>query len=199
MTASWQIRPEEPGDADAVYALDNEVFGPGRFAKSAYRLREGVAPVRELAFVAIENGEPVGSVRFWPVIVGQAPSLLLGPLAVRQELRGRGIGIDLMRTGIEKARRLGCDSIVLVGDEPYYGRVGFAMLPRGTVRFPGPVDPARILGLALEDGALEKLHGDVRRARIDEPVCAAGAPLGAANVQDTTRRPSRSARVMPRS
>ena len=175
MTASWQIRPEEPGDADAVYALDNEVFGPGRFAKSAYRLREGVAPVRELAFVAIENGEPVGSVRFWPVIVGQAPSLLLGPLAVRQELRGRGIGIDLMRTGIEKARRLGCDSIVLVGDEPYYVRVGFARIPPGRIHFPGPVDPARILGLSLQHNVMLTLKGEVRRARVDHPFCADGA------------------------
>jgi len=179
MNGAWQIRPEEPGDADAVCALDNEAFGPGRFAKSAYRLREGVAHVAELAFVAMQGGTPVGSVRFWPILVGETPSLLLGPLAVKEALRGQGIGIDLMRHGIAKARVLGHATIVLVGDEPYYARAGFAKLPPGSVKFPGPVDPQRILGLALKDGALANLRGPVRRPRIDDPVCAAGAPLGA--------------------
>ncbi|MBV8976572.1 MAG: N-acetyltransferase [Alphaproteobacteria bacterium] len=182
MAAGWEIRPEEPGDAGAVLALDNDAFGPGRHAKSAYRLREGVQPVSELGFVAVENAELVGSVRFWPIAVGDASSLLLGPLAVKQGLRGRGIGIDLMRRGIERARVLGHASIILVGDEPYYARVGFAKLPRGSVRFPGPVDPARILGLGLQKEALENLRGDVRRARIDDPVCAAGAAVAPAKV-----------------
>jgi predicted N-acetyltransferase YhbS len=68
-----------------------------------------------------------------------------------------------MNQGIEEARRGGHRAIVLVGDLPYYARVGFSALPRKTVRFPGPVDPARILGLALEPGALETLAGDMRR------------------------------------
>ena len=46
-----------------------------------------------------------------------------------------------------------------------------------SIKFPGPVDPARILGLALVEGALDSLGGDVRRPRIDDPVCADGAPL----------------------
>ena len=173
----WTIRPERPEDAPLVEALVAAGFGPGRYAKTAYRLREGVAPEAGLSFVAVENGILRGSVRFWPVAVGAEKSLLLGPLAVQSDQRGRGIGIDLMKTGIEAAKKAGWKSIILVGDAPYYARVGFAPLPRGRVKFPGPVDAGRILGLALADGALDALAGPVRRARIDDPVCAADAPL----------------------
>ena len=163
--ATWEIRPERPEDAPHIEELVAQSFGPGRYAKSAYRLREGVDPTSSLSFVAIEAGILRGSVRFWPVFVGKEPALLLGPLAVQSDQRGRGIGIALMQAGIEQARALGHRAIILVGDPPYYARVGFTPLPRDSVQFPGPVDRGRILGLALADGALELLKGEVRRSR----------------------------------
>lgn len=176
----WHIRPEGQEDARAIEALVDRCFGPGRYAKTAYRMREGVAPEPRLSFVAVERGDGVllGSVRFWPVSIGGETSLLLGPLAVEPELRGKGIGISLMQRGIEEARALGFASVILIGDEPYYARVGFAKLPRGRVKMPGPVDPERLLGLALKSGALDALSGDVKRARIDVAVSAQATPLG---------------------
>ncbi|HWA90476.1 MAG TPA: N-acetyltransferase [Rhizomicrobium sp.] len=171
MLESWAIRPERPEDADAVLALNDDGFGPGRFAKTAYRLREGVAPVANLSFVAEGSGMLLGSVRFWPIRVGHDEALLLGPLAVHSSARGQGIGLALMTRGIAAARATGFASILLVGDESYYARAGFRQV-KG-VRFPGPVDRARILGLALA----KPVEGDIRRARIDDPVCADGAPL----------------------
>ncbi len=177
---AWQIRAERAEDSALIEALNQTSFGPGRFAKSAYRLREGVMCESALGLVAVEGGILRGSVRFWPIMVGDEKSLLLGPLAVQPDQRGRGIGIALMKRGIELARATDYHSILLIGDEPYYVRVGFARLPPGRVRFPGPVDPARILGLSLKQGALLTQSGDVRRARIDVPFCADGAPLFAA-------------------
>jgi predicted N-acetyltransferase YhbS len=174
----WEIRLERADDAEGIEALLAASFGPGRYAKSAYRLREGVRPEEGLSFVAVESGTLRGSVRFWPIFVGAEPALLLGPLAVDGAQRGRGIGIALMNSGIEEARLLGHRSVILVGDLAYYSRVGFLALDRGTVRFPGPVDPARILGLALVEGGVERLTGPVRRARIDEPVSADGVAWG---------------------
>ena len=176
----WRIRAERESDHEAIESLVNQGFGPGRFAKTAYRLREGVAPEARLSFVAesTENGTLLGSVRFWPIAVGTSLQLLLGPLAVEPALRGRGIGISLMQRGIEEARALPYEAVVLVGDEPYYAKVGFAKLKRGQVRFPGPVDPDRVLGLALRDGALERLSGEIARARIDAPVSAQATKLG---------------------
>jgi len=176
--ATWEIRHERPEDAPLVEALNAASFGPGRYAKSAYRLREGVNAVAELSFVATEAGAFRGSVRFWPVMIGVEKVLLLGPLAVQSDQRGRGIGIALMNKGIEAAKAAGYGAIILVGDEPYYARVGFKKLPPGRVTFPGPVDRARVLGLSLKPEALANLSGNVRRAQIDDPVCADGAALG---------------------
>lgn len=174
----WEIRAERPGDGTLIDALVEKSFGPGRYAKSAYRLREGVDPEAGLSFVAIEDAALRGSVRFWPVLVGKERALLLGPLAVETERRGRGMGIQLMQKGIGEARAKGHRAIILVGDLPYYSRVGFTAI-KG-VRMPGPADPSRILGLALVEGALESLQGPVTRARIDHAVCADGAGLGRA-------------------
>ena len=178
-----QIRLEAPGDAAAVEALNAEGFGPGRCAKSVYRLREGVAPVSALSFVAVDfdvSGREVlrGSVRFWPIRVGGHEELLLGPLAVQSAQRGRGIGIALMQAGIAAAQAGPWRGILLIGDEPYYTKVGFSRLLPGRVRFPGPVDQNRILGLSLKAGELLNLSGEVRRGAIDDPVCASGAGVG---------------------
>jgi predicted N-acetyltransferase YhbS len=175
---TWTIRAERPEDAPLVEALNEIAFGPGRFAKSAYRLREGVSQVAELAFVAIEDGELRGSVRFWPIMIGGHKALMLGPLAVTADQRGRGIGVALMERGLAEARTRGHEVVILVGDEPYYARVGFSKLPPGRIRFPGPVDASRILGLSLKAGAALNLSGEVRRGRLDDPHCADGAGLG---------------------
>ena len=174
----WEIREERPSDAAAIDALVERSFGPGRFAKSAYRLREGVDPVAQLSFVAVEAGAFRASVRFWPIWVGAEKALLLGPLAVQSDQRGRGIGIALMKHGIAAAHKTDYSCIVLVGDEPYYVRAGFTRLPAGRVQFPGPVDASRILGLSLQPNALLTLNGEIRRAHLDHPVCADGAALG---------------------
>lgn len=174
----WTIRLENETDGAAVEALNAGAFGPGRFAKSAYRLREGVRPVAALSFVAIEDGVLRGSVRFWPIRVGGHEELLLGPLAVQGDQRGRGIGIALMQAGIAAAKQGPWRGILLVGDEPYYAKVGFSRLPPGRVKFPGPVDQNRILGLSLKGGEMLTLSGEIRRAIIDDPVTAPGAGVG---------------------
>jgi len=172
MAQDWAIRPERPQDASAVAALDDNGFGPGRYAKSAYRLREGVEPEMALCLVAERGASLLGSVRFWPVMVGADKALLLGPLAVHARARNHGIGLALMQAGIDKARMTDHTAILLVGDEAYYARAGFKRI--AGVRFPGPVDRARILGLTLRS----EVAGDIRRARLGRPVCADGAPLG---------------------
>jgi predicted N-acetyltransferase YhbS len=176
----WEIRAERDGDEAQIEALVEAGFGPGRYAKTTYRLREGVKPAAGLSFVAEDFPSHVllGSVRFWPVKVSGRPSLLLGPLAVKPQLRGQGIGVALMQKGLLTAQRLGHDSVILVGDEPYYARAGFTRLKPGQVRFPGPVDQNRVLGLALKEGALDLLSGEAQRGQIDAGVSAQAAPLG---------------------
>lgn len=168
---AWAIRPERGEDAALVEALDDDGFGPGRFAKTAYRLREGVERVHALCFVAAAGETLVGSVRFWPIAVGADCALLLGPLAVKSTMRSQGVGLALMNHAIACARTSDFAAIFLVGDEAYYARAGFRRI--GGVVLPGPVDPARILGLTLA----REVTGEVRRPRIDHPVCADSAPV----------------------
>jgi predicted N-acetyltransferase YhbS len=102
-----------------------------------------------------------GAISFWPLRIGDdaAPALLLGPLVVHWQRQNRGIGLALMREGLRLAALQGHQLVILVGDEPYYARVGFTCLPAGQLLMPGPVDPKRFLYLELVDGALSKAHG----------------------------------------
>lgn len=142
---------ERPQDAEAVEALILRAFGPGRFAKAAERLREGRAPLPGLSFVAWDGGQVVGCVRLWAIRVGETPAVLLGPFAVAPEQRSQGLGAALIEAACGAAARAGHPLVLLVGDLPYYGPLGFSPAPRAAM--PGPVDPRRVLVRALAGDA----------------------------------------------
>jgi predicted N-acetyltransferase YhbS len=159
---SLTILPEMPEDAPEIGRLHERTFGPGRYAKTAYRIREGVAHDLALSFTARIGTLLVGSVQLTPVRIGEAPALLLGPLTVDPPFRERGIGIALIERALNEARGQGHRLVVLVGDEPYYARAGFKRTPRGLVTMPGPVDPGRVLVAELSAGAFEGVSGLVQ-------------------------------------
>lgn len=140
----YRIIQETAEDGAEVEALYDTCFAPGREALSSYRLRDGVPPVAGLCRVARDDLEIVaGAVRFWPVRVGGAEALLLGPIAVHPTRQGEGLGAALMEEGLEAAERAKWSRILLVGDAPYYARFGFA--PLQGVEMPPPTNPARVL------------------------------------------------------
>ncbi|MET4102608.1 putative N-acetyltransferase YhbS [Roseovarius sp. MBR-78] len=157
-----ELGPERPEDRWEVEALYDLCFAPGREALSSYRLRDGVAPVADLCLVAREAGIIAGAIRYWPVRVGAAEALLLGPVAVHPTHQGEGLGAWLIRESVERARALGWARVMLVGDAPYYARFGFERL--AGVEMPPPTNPARVLGLALVPGAWDGVAGAVTRA-----------------------------------
>lgn len=160
---SLNIQPETPEDDPAIEKLSERTFGPGRFARSAYRLREGVEHRRELSYTARIGTLLVGSVRLTPIKIGEAKALLLGPLTVEPPFRSRGVGRALMEASMKAAKDAGVKLILLVGDEPYYGRMGFRRVERSRVKLPGPVDPERVLIAELVAGSFEGVGGAVRR------------------------------------
>jgi len=120
---SFKIIPEHPAHEQAVEDLLDLAFGPGRFVKTAYRLREGVAAVSDLSFAGFLGDELIATIRFWPITIGQdIQALMLGPLAVDPEKRGKGWGHDMVEAGLENAKKRGHQLVVLVGDEKYYTR-----------------------------------------------------------------------------
>ncbi len=159
---SLTIRAETPADEQAIERLHERTFGPGRFVLSAYRLREHVAHRLDLSFTARIGTLLVGSVRQLPVCIGDTPALLLGPLTVEPPFRERGIGKMLLERALKDSKAAGQRLIVLVGDEPYYSRVGFRKIPRGRATMPGPVDRNRLLVAELVEGAFENVSGAIR-------------------------------------
>jgi predicted N-acetyltransferase YhbS len=159
---TFTILPETADEALAIERLHERTFGPGRYAKSAYRLRERMPHRPELSFTARIGTLLVGSVRLSPIRIGEAQALLLGPLTVEPPFRERGIGHALIERAVAEAKAKGHRLVVLVGDEPYYGKSGFKRIPKGRARMPGPVDPARLLVCELVDGAFEGVSGPIR-------------------------------------
>jgi predicted N-acetyltransferase YhbS len=156
------ILPEARDDAAAIERLHERTFGPGRYAKSAYRLREQVAHYPDLSFTARIGTLLVGSVWLSPIRIGETKALLLGPLTVEPAFRERGVGQALIERALKEARDKGHRLVILVGDEPYYGKSGFKRVPPGRAIMPGPVDPARLLVAELADGAFEGVSGPIR-------------------------------------
>lgn len=159
---SLTILAETPGDEQAIERLHERTFGPGRYALSAYRLREHVDHLLDLSFTARIGTLMVGSVRQLPICVGNTPALLLGPLTVEPPFRDRGVGRALLDRALGDAKAKGHGLVLLVGDEAYYSRVGFTRIPKGRVTMPGPVDPSRLLVHELNEGAFEGVDGAVR-------------------------------------
>lgn len=141
---------EQPQDADAIEALLDHAFGPGRFTKVSERVREFAEFRPEMSFCAWEGSRLVGSVRMWAIHVGGTPAIFLGPLAVLAEGRKAGTGGELVRRASAAAQAAGYP-VLLVGDEPYFGRFGYSRAAGMHVRLPGPVDQRRVLALGASD------------------------------------------------
>ena len=156
------IRVATPEDDRFVEDLQALAFGPGRFARTAFRVRERFPIDKSLSLIAEIDGVPVASVWMTPISVGGVNGYLLGPLATDPNYRGRGAGKLLVKEVCRLALERGEGSFVLlVGDEPYYGPLGFAKTTHGAIQFPGPVDPARVLVHAPDETLALRLAGPI--------------------------------------
>ena len=158
------LEPAADDDAEPIERLNERVFGPGRFARAAYRIRETTPADPGLSFVARVGTLLVGASAMTPIAIGGAPALLLGPLIVEPVFRSQGIGEALVNRSLEAAKAAGWKLVILVGDEPYYARMGFKRAASGQISLPGPVDPDRLLYRELEPGALAAVTGVARGA-----------------------------------
>jgi len=143
-----------------VEALYDLCFAPGREALSSYRLRHDVDPIAQLCLTARDLDRILGgAIRHWPVMVGSARALLLGPIAVHPTRQGEGLGRVLIDECLIRACHLGWQRVMLVGDAPYYSRFGFK--PLHGVEMPPPTNPNRVLGHELTPDAWAGISGKV--------------------------------------
>ena len=161
----FTIHPQTNLDNDIVETILDHAFGLDRRAKSSYRLREEQTAVEGLSFIAKNpQGLGIGTISFWHIHLGEigTPALLLGPLAVEPDQQSTGVGLALMHHGIAGAKQAGHKLIILVGDAPYYAKVGFKQVPKNTLFMPGPNDPERLLYLELENATFNNPAGLIR-------------------------------------
>lgn len=156
--------PVTPADYAGIGALHDIVFGPGALTRTAYRIREGMAYHTRFCRLAAHGPRLMGFVRFAPILIGGVDgALMLGPLAVHADYANQGHARRLIGEGLDAARRGGVKLVVLVGDRPYYGKLGFVPVPIGQMTMPGPVDYARLLAYELEAGTMARFRGDIGR------------------------------------
>ena len=152
---SATIIPLEAVDPAMIEEVLDRAFGPERHARTAYRIREGMAWLPGLSLAALdENDLLVGTIQCWPIGLqtkdGQVPLVMVGPVAVVPERQGEGFGVGLMSAMIAEDARLAASGgpalpQVLIGDAAYYGRWGFSAAMTGGWRCPGPYEQDRLL------------------------------------------------------
>jgi len=160
MTCPFVINPQGPADSAAIHALHEDAFGPGRFARTAFRIREAATVPPAIALTAWHDGTLAGAIQFSAITIGGQPgAMLLGPLAIAPAYKNQGCGLKLMTEGLRTAETMGVRLVLLIGDLPYYQRAGFRTVPPGQIVLPGPADPARLLARELEACALPAFSG----------------------------------------
>lgn len=159
-----EIIAETPAiHAEEIEALYDSTFGPGHFAKTAERLREGTVSIPNLNRVAVLDGKVIAACRLWPVEVGEAqiPAVFVGPVAVAPGFQGQRLGLSVTGKALEAAAEAGWEAAVIIGSPRYFSEIGFDVVSKGQLRFPGPQDPARIMVRSLAGNAAE-LSGRVK-------------------------------------
>lgn len=145
---------------DRVETLLDAAFGVDRTARTAYRLREGVAFLPGLSFAAIDkDGRLAGTLQSWPVAIrhagGLAPLVLVGPVAVDPARQRSGIGRAMMDALLAQADAGAADALMMIGDPEYYGRFfGFTAHATSGWALPGPVERRRLLARIRREGGL---------------------------------------------
>ena len=156
------VRPATDGDDVFIEDLQATAFGPGRFSKTAYRIRERFLIDRSLSLVAEVDGTACGSVWMTPISIGGRNGWMLGPLATHPNFRKLGAGKLLAREVTKRALARGDgEFVMLVGDRDYYCPLGWEPTTLGNIQFPGPVDPTRVLLFADDKSLAETLSGPI--------------------------------------
>lgn len=159
-----EVVPETPAlHADGIERIYDRTFGPGHFAKTAERLREGNASLPEITRVAVQDNAVIGVCRIWPIVVGadRTPAVFVGPVAVTPDFQGQRLGLTITGEALEAATKAGWSAAIIIGSPRYFSELGFELVAPDRFSFPGPQDMSRVMVRALAGDASE-LSGALR-------------------------------------
>ncbi|KGB54927.1 GCN5-related N-acetyltransferase [Sphingopyxis sp. LC81] len=155
-----ELLPLSDIEPQAVEDLLDAAFGTDRFGRTAYRIREGVDAVPALSFALVEDGALIGTIQCWPVALrapdgGEAPLVMVGPVAIRPDVQRGGHGRALMAQMLDAAETEADGALMMIGDPEYYGRFfGFTADATGGWDLPGPFERRRLLARAVNGHSL---------------------------------------------
>ncbi|MGF1461929.1 MAG: GNAT family N-acetyltransferase [Maricaulaceae bacterium] len=158
--ASGSIRPLSTISPQAAEAAIAAVFGPGRFARAAQRLRERAQSRLDWGCACVAaDGSIAGVVQAWAITAGGAPAVFFGPLAVLPNHRRQGVSAGLVRAGLQAARAAGETRAVVFGQLSVFGPLGFVRAQPGRFTPPGWLNPDKLLIQDLRPGAFAGVSG----------------------------------------
>lgn len=160
-----QIRPEHKNDISAISMINDLAFGQEDEGNLIVKLRKGRDYIKDLSLVACMGNEIIGHILFSKIIIKndseEFESLALAPMAVIPEFQGLGIGSQLIKKGLEKATKLGYESVIVLGHENYYPRFNFTPASQFQITCPFEVSDANFMAIELKKGKLDKVSGCV--------------------------------------
>ena len=167
MGVQVDIRPERADDRMAVFALNSRAFGRDSEARLVDALRNNAEVfIPALSLLATKGEAIVGHILLTRIKIqdgkgNRHASLALAPMAVEPGLQKRGIGSQLVRTGLETAGRLGFRSVVVLGHAHYYPKFGFVPAAKWDIRAPFEVSADVFMAIELTEGGLKGVSGTV--------------------------------------
>lgn len=160
-----QIRPEHKNDFSSISMLNDLAFGQEAEGNLTVKLRKNKDFIKELSLVACMGNEIVGHILFSKIIIKnneeEFQSLALAPMCVMPELQGLGIGSQIIKKGLQKATKLGYESVVVLGHDTYYSRFGFAPASSFQITCPFDAPDSNFMALELKKGSLNHVSGCV--------------------------------------
>jgi len=160
-----QIRPEHKNDISAISMLNDMAFGQESEGDLIVKLRKNKNFIKDLSLVACMGNEIIGHILFSKIVIKneteEFESLALAPMAVIPEFQGLGIGSQLINKGLQKAIKLGYESVIVLGHENYYTRYNFTPASQFQISCPFEVLDNNFMALELKKGSLDKVSGCV--------------------------------------
>jgi putative acetyltransferase len=124
------IYEEEPKDFVAIRSVISAAFkGKSYSGQTEAAIVEALRAANALtiSLVAMDEGNVIGHIAFSLVKIDGCDLHWygLGPVAVRPDRQGQGVGNALVREGLQRLMAVGAKGCVVLGDPGYYSRFGF--------------------------------------------------------------------------
>jgi putative acetyltransferase len=160
-----KIRRETAGDHQNITLVNNLAFGQKNEGQLILKLRKTKKFIPELSLAAEIHNSIVGHILFYPIEIKREeqvfPSLALAPMAVLPDFQKQGVGSQLVKEGLKRARKLGFKSVIVLGHAAYYPRFGFEPASRWGIRSPFEVPDDVFMALELVKDGLKDIQGTV--------------------------------------